>query len=85
VFPATPNGKIAIQLTTATQIAGAYELMKLERKYFDALSHVKQILLKSDRIILENEATSLDYTFNRARWLWALSADHGWPLFEPRG
>jgi heat shock protein HslJ len=67
VFTAIPNGKIAVQLTTTTQMAGPPELMELERKYFDALSHVKQILLKSDRIILENERTSMEFAFSRAR------------------
>lgn len=67
VFTAMPNGQIAIQITMATQMASTPELMELEREYFDALSHVNQILLKSDRIILENETTSLDFAFNRAR------------------
>ncbi|MBV8360682.1 MAG: META domain-containing protein [Deltaproteobacteria bacterium] len=67
IFTAIPNGKISIEVTTATQMAGTPELMELEREYFEALSHVKQILLKPDRIILENETTSLDFAFNRAR------------------
>jgi len=67
VFTAIPNGEISIQVTMVTQMAGAPKLMALEREYFEALSHVKQILLKSDRIILENETTSLDFAFNRAR------------------
>jgi heat shock protein HslJ len=66
-FTAQPNGKIAVQLATTTQMAGPPELMELEMKYFDALSHVKQILLKSDRIILENERTSIEFAFSRAR------------------
>ena len=67
VFTAIPNGEISIQVTMVTQMAGAPKLMELEREYFEALSHVKQILLKPDRIILKNETTSLDFAFNRAR------------------
>lgn len=66
VFTAMPNGKIAVQLTRATQMAGPPEAMELETEYFDALSHVKQIILKSDRIILENETTSMEFAFNPA-------------------
>ena len=67
VFTAMPNGKIAVQITTATQMAGPAESMELERKYFDALSHVKQAVVKSDRIILENETASMEFAVSRAR------------------
>jgi heat shock protein HslJ len=67
VFTPLPNGKIAVQLTTTTQMAGPPELMELESKYFDGLSHVKQVLLTSNRIILENETTSMEFAFSRAQ------------------
>ncbi len=67
LFTDQPKGTIAIQLTTATQMAGPPELMKLEREYFDALSHVKHIHLKSDQIILENETTSMTFAVNRSK------------------
>ena len=66
VFTAMPNGKIAVNLTRATQMAGPPESMELEREYFDALSHVEQIVLKSDRIILKNATTSMEFAFNPA-------------------
>jgi heat shock protein HslJ len=67
VFTALPSGKIAVRLTTATQMAGPPELMELERKYFDALSKINQVLIKSDRIILENEKISMEFAFSSAR------------------
>ena len=66
VFTAMPGGKIALQLTRATQMAGPPESMQLETEYFDALSHVDQILLQSDRIILKNGMASMEFTFNPA-------------------
>jgi len=67
VFTAAPNGKIAVRLTTATQMAGSSGLMELESKYFDTLSNVQQILPKPDRIVLGNENTSLEFAFSRVR------------------
>ena len=67
VFTAMPNGKIVLKVTRATQMAGPPELMKLEKEYFDALSNAKQILLKSDQVMLENETTSMEFAFNRQR------------------
>jgi len=67
VFTAMPNRKIVLKVTRATQMAGPPELMKLEKEYFDALSNAKQILLKSDGVMLENETTSMQFAFNRQR------------------
>lgn len=61
-FTAQEDGAIAIQLTTSTQMAGAAELMKLEREYFEALSHAGRFSLKANQVVLENEATSLTFT-----------------------
>ncbi len=69
VFAATSNGKISVQLGMATQMAGPPELMELERQYFDALSRVQQIMLKSDRVILEDDKTSMEFAVSRARQL----------------
>ena len=66
-FTEEPNGAIAIQLTTSTQMAGPAESMKLEREYFDALSHVKHFQLTSDQIILENGPTSMTFTYSRSK------------------
>lgn len=65
LFTVMPNRKIVLKVTRATQMAGPPELMKLEKEYFDALSNAKQILLKSDQVMLENETTSMEFAFNR--------------------
>jgi heat shock protein HslJ len=66
-FAEEPNGTIDIQLTTATQMAGPSDLMVLEREYFDALSHVKRIHLKSDQLIFENDTTSMTFTSTHSK------------------
>jgi heat shock protein HslJ len=67
VFTVTPTGEIRIQLTTATQLAGPPELMQLERAYFEALPRAAKIIIQPDRIILENEKTSLEFAPRRPR------------------
>ena len=66
-FTAEPDGDIAIQLTTSTQMAGPPEAMELEREYFDVLSHVKHFHLKPDQVILENETTSMKFAPSRSK------------------
>jgi heat shock protein HslJ len=61
VFTVMPDGKITIQLTTATQMGGSPELIELEREYFEALPRVTEITIRSDRIILENQKTLLEF------------------------
>jgi heat shock protein HslJ len=61
VFRVTPDGKIAIELTAATQMAGVPELMRLEKKYFEALPRVTRIGIQRNRIILEDQETSLEF------------------------
>jgi heat shock protein HslJ len=67
IFTATANGEIAIQLTATTQMAGPPELMTLEREYFRALSRAKHVVIESHRIMLEDEKTSMEFEFRRAR------------------
>jgi heat shock protein HslJ len=65
VFTTTPDGKINLQPPTATQLAGPADLMALERAYFDALPLVRQVRINGDRIILENETTTLEFAIVR--------------------
>lgn len=65
-FRVTPDGKITIKLTTATLIAGPPELMQLEREYFEVLPHATHLSIKPDRIILEDEKSSLEFARSRS-------------------
>jgi heat shock protein HslJ len=66
VFRVMPDGKITVQLTAATLMAGPPELMQLEREYFEALPHVTHISIKPDRIILEHEKSLLEFAKSRS-------------------
>jgi heat shock protein HslJ len=65
-FRVAPDGKITIQLTAATQMAGAPELMQLEREYFEVLPRVTHFIVKSDQMILEDEKSSLEFVRNKS-------------------
>ncbi len=62
VFTMTPDGDLTIKMTISTQMAGPPELMELERQYLDALSRVRKVLVKSGRVFLENDSTTLEFT-----------------------
>jgi heat shock protein HslJ len=66
-YTATQNGSFAVQGIIASQMAGAPELMALEKAYFDALSAVSRVSVKGDHVILENDTASLEFAPVRSR------------------
>jgi heat shock protein HslJ len=67
VFTITADAGITINVTTSAQMAGPAELMELENHYFDRLSRIQKIVLKSDRVILENEKTFIEFVLSPSR------------------
>src|SRR5262249_20308189 len=60
-FSATPDGKITIQLTAATQMAGPPDLMALEKAYFDGLGAVQQFSVSGNQVTLTGGTASLQF------------------------
>jgi heat shock protein HslJ len=67
VFTAAPNGKIALELTVATQMAGPAEMMTLEKAYFTALSLLRDVRVNGDGVTLAGEMTSMEFKIRTPR------------------
>jgi heat shock protein HslJ len=67
VFTVMPDGQITVQATMATAMAGPPELMALEATYFEALPLLRQVRLKTDRVVLEGGTTSMEFTIGSRR------------------